>query len=286
MPSLSMFSLLVCHVFVVWAKNHHQHDRDHIDYIEEDFSGQETGISSDIANPADSTHFPWTHAPVCTTMLRLQGSDPVDTGRDDVEYCLYTNASFQANRGISIFTTPKIASSLAKLPVFAGSVTQLSSPNLNAQVLLSSGPSQYTHSTSISATATSYTSAIPSKGLGLFTFHALKRGDVVLHHTSVLISHIPSFARTFSSERERLLRIGVEQLPSTTRDQFLSLATIYGDEDTLVQDILKANAYNIDVEIGEDGAGNVIKEQYPGIWPEAARANHACAPKWVPLSRT
>src|SRR5258708_5227318 len=55
-----------------------------------------------------NSYFPWTHKPVCTGYLDGVGD----------KLCVYTNATFSNRRGISIFTTPRIAKEFASLPPF------------------------------------------------------------------------------------------------------------------------------------------------------------------------
>ena len=55
-----------------------------------------------------SPYAPWTHRPICTDTLPSLGS----------KLCVYTNDSFSNGRGISIFTTPKVAEEFAYLPAF------------------------------------------------------------------------------------------------------------------------------------------------------------------------
>jgi len=71
--------------------------------------------------------------------------------------------------------------------------------------------------------------------------------------------------------REVLLRKAVDQLPKKSRKQYYSLAKIYNVESVKAQDVLKANTFGIEVGGWE----------HLGVWPETARFNHACGPKYV-----
>jgi len=93
-------------------------------------------------------------------------------------------------------------------------------------------------------------------------------GDMVTAYTPVFLAYLEVELSTL--EREKWWRRAVEQLPEESKDTFLDLATIYGDERVRVQDIVKSNTFR--VEVG-GGVGHLA------IWPETSRANHACAPK-------
>lgn len=68
---------------------------------------QLNATSKEAASSENWAHH-WTHQPVCTEILEALGS----------ELCVYTNATFSHGRGISIFTTPRIAEEIAALLPF------------------------------------------------------------------------------------------------------------------------------------------------------------------------
>ncbi|KAE8873778.1 hypothetical protein PTNB73_00410 [Pyrenophora teres f. teres] len=117
--------------------------------------------------------------------------------------------------------------------------------------------------------------AIPGKGLGMLAARDLNFGDVVTAHTPTFVAYLEVELSTL--ERERWWRRAVEQLPKESRDAFLDLATVYGDERVKVQDVVKSNTFRVDVG---GGVGHLA------IWPETSRANHGCAPKHHPLEPT
>jgi ribosomal RNA assembly protein len=99
----------------------------------------------------------------------------------------------------------------------------------------------------------------------------LKFGDVVTRYTPAFVAYLESELTTL--DREAMWRIAIEQLPSELKEKFLGLATLYGDERVRVQDIVKANTFQVVV----GGQNHLV------VWPETSRANHACAPKYVVL---
>jgi len=94
-------------------------------------------------------------------------------------------------------------------------------------------------------------------------------GDRVTSYTPAFIAYLESELSTL--DREQLWRIAIEQLPGELKEKFLGLATVYGDERVRVQDVVKANTFQLMV-----GGANHL-----AVWPETSRLNHACAPKYV-----
>ena len=200
--------------------------------------------ASSQEHESSDSYIPWTHKPICT--------EHVDEAGD--QFCVYTNASFSNGRGISIFTTPTIAQEFASLPPFQDPAA-LASKGINLDADQKDRPW--------------YTASIPGKGIGMFASRPLQRGDLITAYTPYLLAHIGDLH--FTDDRERLLRLAVDQLPSASRDAYLSLAKVYNEPDVVVQDVLKANAFNMKV-------GGLL---HPALFPEASRINHACAPKYV-----
>lgn len=95
----------------------------------------------------------------------------------------------------------------------------------------------------------------------------LKFKDPVTAYTPVFLAHLEQDLSTL--EREDFFRIAISQLPESTREMYLQLATVYGDERVRVQDIVKANTFQLEI-----GGQNHL-----AVFPETSRLNHACAPK-------
>lgn len=195
-----------------------------------------------IAAPRGQTNIttsdfgPWSYRPVCTEYIASVQS----------ELCVYTNRSFAGNRGISIFTTPKIADEFQKLPPFHD-------PSVLERINSAGGPW--------------YPESLPGRGIGLLAKTDMERGDRIMASTPLLIIHqhhqmpIPT--------REKFLRLAINQLPASSREAYLQLATIYGNSSVIVQDVIQTNAFEI--QIGG--------QMHLAVFPEASRMNHDCAPR-------
>jgi hypothetical protein len=180
----------------------------------------------------------WSYKPVCTEILEGIGS----------KLCVYTNTTFSSGRGISIFTTPRIAEEFAVLLPFQDS-TALDGINN------SEGPW--------------YPQKLPDKGIGALAKRNLERGDLITAYTPVLLVHREDTLST--QKREEFLRIAIDQLPVASREAYLSLATTFSNPALVVQDIVNTNAY--DMQVGG--------QMHLAILPETSRINHDCAPKYV-----
>lgn len=184
---------------------------------------------------------PWSFKPVCTEYFDVL-KDPL---------CVFTNASFSSGRGISIFTTPTIAREFATLLPFQDPAA-LSSRGINPPPKLS---------------RPWYTKPIPGKGTGVLAKQKLQRGDLVAAYTPYLLAHMENLLSTM--DREKYLRTAIEHLPEASKTHYLSLATIYGDPSVVVQDVVKANAF--EMQVGG--------QMHLAVFPESSRINHACSPK-------
>ncbi|KAI1614903.1 hypothetical protein EDD37DRAFT_665783 [Exophiala viscosa] len=191
----------------------------------------------DILQPITTNYAPWTHQPVCTEHL-----DAIDS-----PLCVYTNATFSNGRGISIFTTPQIAEEVAELlPLQDPAI--LASHGVNPD----EGPW--------------HVRELPGKGMGVLAKHDLHRGDRITAYTPCLLAHMENVLST--PEREKFWRIAIDQLPCHSKEHYLSLATIYGDPSVVNQDVVKANAF--EMQLGG--------QMHLAVFPETSRMNHACSP--------
>ncbi|KAH9865881.1 hypothetical protein J1614_009468 [Plenodomus biglobosus] len=204
----------------------------------------------EIVNPVhtylkEEEQSPWSHPPICTASLPSL----------DSPLCIYTSKNFAFGRGISIFTTPVLAAQFAALPVFQNaSILAKQDVNVN--------------------TGAWRTENIPGKGIGMVASRPLDFGDRVTAYTPAFIAVLESDLSTL--DREKYWRKAISQLPDgkngedSIKDKFLRLATVYGDERVKVQDIVKANTFQLEVE----GVNHLA------VWPETSRLNHACGPKY------
>lgn len=181
---------------------------------------------------------PWSHTPICTPKLPSINN----------VLCIYTSTSFSNGRGISIFTTPSAAKDFAALPAFQNlSVFQDRAINV--------------------PTNTSRPTSIANKGIGLLSTKPLKFANRITSYTPVFLAYLEGELSTL--DRENWWRRAIYQLPAKSRDEFLSLAYVFGDERVRVQDIVKANTFQVEV-----GGVNHL-----AIFPETSRLNHACNAK-------
>jgi ribosomal RNA assembly protein len=98
---------------------------------------------------------------------------------------------------------------------------------------------------------------------------SLEFKDRVTAYTPAFLAYLETELPTL--EREMWWRFAIEQLPAKIKDEFLSLAYVFGDERFRVQDIVKANTFQMEV-----GGVNHL-----AVFPETSRLNHACNPKYV-----
>jgi hypothetical protein len=188
-------------------------------------------------------HAPWSQPPTCTHVLQSIND----------KLCIYTSTHFGNERGISIFTTPRLAEQFAASPAFADP-SALTKQNINV------------------FTNTWRATSIPNKGIGMLAARPLVFKDRVTAYTPAFLAYLETELGTM--EREKWWRFAIEQLPQKIRDDFLSLTYVFGDERVRVQDIVKANTFQVEV-----GGVNHL-----AIFPETSRLNHACNPKCVPWS--
>jgi hypothetical protein len=186
----------------------------------------------------EKVHAPWSQPPICTHVLESIND----------KLCIYTSDSFSNGRGISIFTTASLAAQFASLPAFADQ-SALATQRINVN------------------TGTWRADSIPSKGIGMLATRPLVFKDRVTAYTPAFLAYLESELGTL--EREKWWRLAIEQLPENTKNNFLELATVYGDERVRVQDIVKANTFQVEV-----GDGNHL-----AVFPETSRLNHACNAK-------
>lgn len=189
----------------------------------------------DLSN--ENAFHPWTHEPVCTEELESLNS----------KLCVYTNASFSNGRGISIFTTPRIAEQVAALPAFQDPVA-MKKMDINT------------------FSGAWYTEELPGRGVGMLSKENLQHGDRITAYTPAILAYLEQELSTI--EREKFFRIAVNQLPGPIRKNFLQLATVYGDPRIRAQDVVKANTFEFHV-----GGHNHL-----AVFPEPSRLNHACSP--------
>jgi hypothetical protein len=184
-----------------------------------------------FTNELTSTSFPWTYNPPCIVAVLPDGDES-----SKETFCVYTNGRFANNRGISIITTPDVAT-----PYLLESFSHEDQEDRGEEL----------YEARESA----------GRGVGLFTKEKVKAGQtVILKHPVVIISRGLLHGRA-REERHRLLELAVKQLPEKTTKEFLGLAKSRGGFE--LDDIVQTNAMGM--RLGEaDQVGHL------GVVPEAS----------------
>jgi hypothetical protein len=182
---------------------------------------------------------PWSYAPVCTELV---------AGFDE-RLCVYTNASFSNGRGISIVSTPDLAEAASQLSAFQD-------PQAFATKQVNQ-PQDAWHAREL-----------PGRGIGAIANRKLSRGDRLTAYTPALLIHRDIFAELSTREREKYIRLALDQLPPAIRNACYSLATVSGMPEYIGQDVLKTNNFDIPI------AGH----PHIALIPEPSRLNHDCGP--------
>lgn len=209
------------------------------DRVREYVSSTQYMFEDDIsASVKVKEHAPWSYAPACTGVLQSI----------DDQLCIYTSTSFSNGRGISIFTTPAAAAQFASLPAFHN-------------------PSAFSDLDVNTNSGAWRASSLPGKGIGLIASRPLQFKDRITAYTPAFLAY--SEIELSILEREAWWRQAIEQLPKRIKEEFLGLTVVYGDERVRVQDIVKANTFQ--VELG--GVNHLA------VFPETSRLNHGCNPK-------
>jgi hypothetical protein len=188
-------------------------------------------IDDDLLDPV-----PWSHEPVCTH--HIHGLDS--------ELCVYTIKDFDRGRGVSLFTTPRVAEEFASMIPFRD--------------VVGLGVNDHTD--------VWYTKALPGKGIAMLAKNQINGSNLISAYTPALFVYMDPQLSTL--QREKYLRIAVDQLPAPTRDAYLSLTKFYNNPLVEMQDILKSNTFEMDL-------GGIM---HLALIPEPSRMNHDCAPKY------
>ncbi len=209
-----------------------------------DLQSEDNAINQHSHTPDTSAgHFsPWSHEPVCTG----------DSPRLQSGLCVYTDDSFGNGRGLSLFTTPRIAGKFARSHLR----DRQASPNRHGEAINTSS-------------GTWYTKEVPDKGIGMFAKKDLHRGDLVTSYTPVLLAYKENIMS--KPEREQYLRTAISQLPPPSREAYESLATLHDESSFRMQGIASANSFEI----------NIAGTAHLTVIPEPSRINHDCAPNAI-----
>ncbi|KAK3940852.1 hypothetical protein QBC46DRAFT_458638 [Diplogelasinospora grovesii] len=207
-------------------------------------------ITESVAPNDPERWTPWTHRP--------HGIEA------DTPYCVFTNAAVPHNssdhpdrphRGISIATTPEIASSCLSHLI----------PPLTDEYII---PPQYR----MNYRSLPYdVRPVPGKGLGAVATRKIEKDSVILVDHAIMLATVEYPADVLRDEVRDLLSRGAGQLADPER--VLGLAQNLGDREdydeiSVVEDVLITNSFAVTVD-GRD---------FMGLFPDLSRMNHACNP--------
>ncbi|KAL5323991.1 hypothetical protein ACEPPN_008534 [Leptodophora sp. 'Broadleaf-Isolate-01'] len=182
----------------------------------------------------ENKYHPWTEEPQCITDKETSE-----------EFCVYTNANFASGRGISFFTSTKIAARVISLPAF----TQ---PELHKHVNNFTNPPWEVRN-------------VADRGNGLFAIRTLHRGDEIVSDTPVGVYQSDAFFPDWPMGYKYLHK-AFQQLPKATREIFVKMAA-HNPGDPIMERV-NTNAFAGEFE----GAPHFL------LYPETALMNHDCRP--------
>ncbi|CAO2658309.1 Nn.00g060320.m01.CDS01 [Neocucurbitaria sp. VM-36] len=178
--------------------------------------------------------FPWTFWPECFSNENT--TEP---------FCVFSDQTFAAGRGIFIVTTKPFAYSMLEKDAFRR-------PEILDRMNKYENPPFEQHE-------------FPGKGRGLVANKTLHRGDQIFASTPLLITD-PDVYHLSRSERLALLYRGVETLPSASQSLFWGLMGRFDGDP--VDDRINTNNFELTI----DGVTQ------SGLFPEIAMINHDCRP--------
>ncbi|KAK3349746.1 hypothetical protein B0T25DRAFT_505015 [Lasiosphaeria hispida] len=173
---------------------------------------------------------PWSYPPVCMRPKNKSGP----------KLCAFTLSSLRGEGGMSIVTTPRVASDLAKAardPDIAWLEKQRGSP------FMADRPKPYE------------IRALPGKGLGVMAAEPIRRGQVVMVALPILLQLADTKPWDYR-DVFRLLQEASIQLPRREKEALLQMAK--RGRGYVVDDIMKTNSFQVTI----NGVG------HSGLYPE------------------
>ncbi|KAH8886531.1 SET domain-containing protein [Thozetella sp. PMI_491] len=179
---------------------------------------------------------PWTHRPYCADSFFSK-------------YCVFTNSLFQSARGVSVITTPEIASTSAGL-----------------LAAVSAHGNSASHDVQQSDSHPYKVVDLPGRGKGVVAVRRIRRGEVIMtDYASVLAKS--DFSREMTqAQGHELLHRAMEQLPIA--EQVFSLARNRKEDTPAPEDVVRTNSFNMAI------SGTA----WVAVFPKISRINHDCAP--------
>jgi hypothetical protein len=185
-----------------------------------------------LIDDTSETFSPWDHRPHCLRTRAGQYDTATNVSRG--VHCLYSSSTSHSKHGISIVTTPELASSLVASNALSDpTVSPLFQhpPRLDAYRIVD----------------------IPGKGKGVVATRKLKRGEVFMVEFPALLLGVSFLRDAKAHHRRRLVKRGVEQLPADTRRGVYELCRKKGGY--VLDDILGPNAVRVPVTEEEEAMG-------------------------------
>ncbi|SPO04011.1 uncharacterized protein DNG_06694 [Cephalotrichum gorgonifer] len=161
-------------------------------------------------DPAD--WLPWTHRPYCA----------------DTPYCVFTNAHFHGNNGISIITTPALAAHTLDTIE-----STFASPFRQAFLDPEGRPAYEVRD-------------IPGKGKGAVAVRTIRKGERFMVDYAGIIADTDFPAQLKMADGRKLLEAAVDQLPRMEKIRDLARST--DTQTRVVEDLLRTNSFGMTVE--------------------------------------
>jgi len=159
---------------------------------------------------------PWTHHPYCINSTSLP----------QMKYCVYTNSQF-GDRGISVITTPEVASTSRELLVGT-----LAAPGTaERQKADKTEPFEMVD--------------IPGRGKSLVATRAIRQYDMFLEDQASVMADVAFPGRVRRMQGYELLHHATDQLPHP--DSILDLAQSGGGSADVLEDVLRTNSFQFDL---------------------------------------
>ena len=172
-------------------------------------------------NPADWG--PWTHQPYCA---------------NSTEFCVFTNAIFQGNRGISFITTPETAASSVEV------LTALQS-SLDPRLVREGVNKPWE------------VRDLPGRGKGVVSTRRIAKGEVIMVDYIGALAEADFPSRVKRTEGNNLLQRAMDQLPDPER--VLSLARSSKTGSPVPEDVMRTNTFATEI------TGRTLMALFPQI---------------------
>lgn len=174
---------------------------------------------------------PWSYPPTC---VEFQARNrPAGRSNDATKYCVFTSVPFRGGHGISLITTPELASSVS-----VGLDDSVVPPAIRDH------PASYL--SPLADEALFEVKELPNRGLGSVAKHRIRQWDTILVGFPAILAQM-DFMDVLSPEQIRdVLAPAIGQLPEEQREEILSLARSTGGG--IIQDILQTNIFGVEIE--------------------------------------